>query len=242
MSAIEIAELRRLPLLADLAQEFMPAILDGVRLIHAPPHEMIFDEGAPADFLHIVLDGAVELFTRIGEQEGTFSLLEPGGVFVLAAVANEGSRYPISARTLRASRILTLPAAVVRYIFDRDAAFATAVARQLSDEFNGLFNDLKNQKLLTSTERLADWLLRTDVRLGGTRRLTLPFDKGTLASQLGMTPEQFSRSLKWLSSHGLSVVGRRLVLSDPAALADVASRRARPNGSRHYRRGNGDAR
>jgi CRP/FNR family transcriptional activator FtrB len=207
-------------------------------VLDAAARTTVFEEAAPAECLHIVLDGAVELFTRLGEHEATVALLERGGVFVLAAVASEGSSYPVSARTMRASRILTLQAILVRDVFDRDASFARAVARLLSDEFYDVLNDLKNRKLRDSLERLADWLLRADARLGGTQRLTLPVDKRILASQLGMTPEHLSRNLKYLSGHGIVVEGRRVVLTDLAALSEIASRRGRPNGSNRHRGGN----
>ena len=69
-----------------------------------------------------------------------------------------------------------------------DPAFARAIICELSRGFRGLLTELKNQKLRTSTERLADWLLRANAQLGEAGTFTLPFDKRTLASRLGMTP------------------------------------------------------
>lgn len=46
----------------------------------------------------------------------------------------------------------------------------------------------------TSIQRLANWIIVTEARNGNGGRFALPYDKGTLASRLGMTPENLSRS------------------------------------------------
>jgi CRP/FNR family transcriptional activator FtrB len=224
MRAMDGGELRRLQLFADIAEGHTNVLLGAVRVSELPPRAAVFAEGAAPDFLHILVHGTVELFAQMGEQESTIALLRPMSAFLLAAVAGEGP-YLASARTLESSRVLLIPAALVREVLDGDKDFARAVARALSEEFNGTLNDLKSQKLRSSVERVADWLLRTDALLGGRRRFTLPVDKRTLASQLGMTPEHLSRNLKLLSAHGVVVAGRKIVLEDPAALAAVARRR-----------------
>jgi CRP/FNR family transcriptional activator FtrB len=224
MGATGVGEFRRLWFFSGMADEHVDTLLDAARVIQLPARAAVFIEGAAAEFLHILLDGTVELFAQMGEQESTITLLRPMTAFVLAAVAGDGP-YLASARTLDGSRLLLLPATVVREVFNRDRGFARSVARGLSNEFNGTLNELKNQKLRSSVERVADWLLRADAQFGGRRRFTLPVDKRTLASQLGMTPEHLSRNLKCLAGHGVVVAGRKIVLEDPAALAAVARRR-----------------
>ena len=229
MGATGSGELRRLWLFSGMAEDNVGLLLDAGRVDGLPARATLFAEGTSAEFLHILLDGTVELFAQMGEQESTIALLRPMSAFVLAAVAGDGP-YLASARTLEGSRILLLPATAVRDAFDRDPRFARAVTRELSNEFNGTLNELKNQKLRSSMERVADWLLRADAQFGNRRRFTLPFDKRTLASQLGMTPEHLSRNLKSLSGHGVVVAGRKIVLEDPAALAAVARRSRHLNG------------
>jgi CRP/FNR family transcriptional regulator, transcriptional activator FtrB len=71
-------------------------------------------------------------------------------------------------------------------------------------------------------ERLADWLLRANAKLGDKWQFTIPYDKRTLASRLGMTPENLSRNLRSLADWGCVVIGRNVTLGDPAALAAIA--------------------
>ena len=221
MPEIHRDDFRRVGLLAQVADEHYDWLLDGARLQSCPPHATLFDEGDRPEFLHMVIDGAVELFAQIDAQETTIAVLRPTSAFIMAAAVGD-EPYLASGRTMQASRILAVSAAAVRTVFDRDSGFARAVARELSRGYCDVLAELKSQKLLTCVERVAGWLLRADARSGRNGHFALPFDKRTLASQLGMTPENLSRVLKGLSGHGVVISGRTVTLRDPAGLAVIA--------------------
>jgi CRP/FNR family transcriptional activator FtrB len=88
----------------------------------------------------------------------------------------------------------------------------------LAERYRGVVRTLKDQKLRSGSERLANWILRERHRQGDPDRVVLGHDKRTLSSQLGMTPENLSRSLAGLSAHGVSGSGREIAVSDPGAL------------------------
>jgi CRP/FNR family transcriptional regulator, transcriptional activator FtrB len=119
---------------------------------------------------------------------------------------------------LAPSQILMIPAQAVRDVFDRDAGFARAIVNELAIRYRSVVRALKDHKLRTSTERLANWILEIDRQQGGHGRVVLPHDKRTLASRLGMTPENLSRSLASLSEHGVAGSGREIVVTDRDAL------------------------
>ena len=144
--------------------------------------------------------------------------------FILAAVIRD-EVYLKSARTLTPAQILMIPAAAVREVFDRDAAFARAIVGELALRYRDMVRALKDQKLRTGTERLANWILETDRQQGGSGRIVLPHDKRTLASRLGMTPENLSRNLASLAAHGVAGSGREIVIAD----RDALQRWAKPN-------------
>ncbi len=81
---------------------------------------------------------------------------------------------------------------------------------------------LKDQKLRTGVERLANWILEEDRHHGGHRRIELVHDKRTLSARLGMTPENLSRTLAGLVDHGVTGSGRKIVISDYDALQRLA--------------------
>ncbi len=54
----------------------------------------------------------------------------------------------------------------------------------------------------------------------------MAFDKRTLASRLGMTPENLSRNLAMLAKYGVKTAGRDILIEDSAALERFAKPRA----------------
>jgi CRP/FNR family transcriptional activator FtrB len=57
-----------------------------------------------------------------------------------------------------------------------------------------------------------------DAEQGGTGSVAINYDKRTLASLLGMTPENLSRSFSNLSKHGIRNSNRGVVIEDRSAL------------------------
>ena len=131
--------------------------------------------------------------------------------------------YLTSARTLEATRILMIPASAVRGVFDQDAAFARAVVGELASRYRDLVRDIKGNKLRTSQERLANYLLQLIPKRGGNSTLELPIEKRTLASYLGMAPEHLSRSFQQLTEHGVVIRGQSVTITDRARLQALAN-------------------
>lgn len=209
--------IRALPLFKDVGQAHFDELMNAAFLQRFPPGVTLVNEGEMPDFLHIVIEGSVELYARHGDHETTLDIIEPVATFILAAVVRD-EVYLKSARTLAPTQVLMIPSATVRKVFDRDAAFARAVVAELALRYRNVVRALKNEKLRTSTERLANWILQEDARQGHRHEVSLKIDKRTLASHLGMTPENLSRNLAQLAKHGVSTSGHRFVVNDPAAL------------------------
>lgn len=222
MRAADTDIIRALPLFCDMADEQFAELIKAAFLQRFPDHVVLIREGEPPDFLHVVVEGTVELFATHKKRETTIATLRPVTTFILAAVVQDGV-YLKSARTLTPSRILMIPAETVRDVFSRDAGFARAIVRELAIRYRSIVRILKNQKLRTGIERLANWILQTDVASGGTGRFELPFDKRTLASLLGMTPENLSRNIAALSQTCITSEGRQIVITDRDKLVRDAS-------------------
>lgn len=221
MRTEEIEEMRKLPLFAGVAPAQVEAMLRPAFLQRFPPHVDLVHEGEPADFLHVVVEGQVEVFSAYRDRETTVAVLGPGHSFIVAAVVLD-RLYLKSARALTAARVLLLPAEAVRKAFTEDAAFARAMAIELAHAYRGVVKELKNQKLRSSLERLANWLIARDTETGGKNRFELPFEKKILASRLGMAPEVLSRALAALVPYKVRVDGPVIEIGDPAALAQLA--------------------
>jgi CRP/FNR family transcriptional regulator, transcriptional activator FtrB len=222
MRTDELLLIRALPLFADMAQESFDALMQASFLQRFPPQVVLIREGEPADFLHVVVDGAVELFAAAGRRETTMELVRPISTFILAAVIRD-SVYLMSARTLEPSRVLMIPTRSIHDVFARDTAFARSIVVELSTRYRAMVKSLKSQKLRSGIERLANHLLRVDAEQGGEGRILLSVEKRVVAALLGMTPENLSRAFATLSAYGVEVDGPRIVLTKPDDLRRLAN-------------------
>lgn len=216
--------IRALPLFHDMSEENFGALMNAAFLQRFPARVNLIAEGDLPDFLHIVVEGPVELYAQHDGHETTLDIIGPVTTFILAAVIRDAP-YLKSARTLSPAQILMVPAQTVRDVFDRDAAFARAIVNELALRYRGIVKALKNEKLRTSAQRLANWILSTDAQQGSRQQIVLQFDKRIIASNLGMSPENFSRNLALLADHGIRTSARDIVIEDLPAL----ERFAKPN-------------
>ncbi len=212
---------RALPLFQDVSESHFEELMNAAFLQRFPQGVVLISEGDLPDFLHIVVDGSVELFGAHDGHETTIDIIRPVTTFILAAVIRDDV-YLKSARTLTSAQILMIPAETVRDVFDRDAGFARAIVNELAERYRSVVRSLKNEKLRNSAERLANWILQAKAQQGDATSIELTFDKRTLASRLGMTPENLSRNLALLSKHGVRSSGRDIVIDNPTALAQFA--------------------
>ena len=215
---------RALPLFSGMSEVNFDELVAAAFLQRFPQHMTLINEGSLPDFLHIVVDGSVELYGVHDHHETTIDIIRPVTTFILAAVIRDDV-YLKSARTLTPSQILMIPAQTVRAVFDRDHAFARAIVNELAERYRSVVRSLKNEKLRTSAERLANWILHADAQQGHHRNIELAFEKRTLASSLGMTPENLSRNLALLAKYGVKSSGRDIIIEDTKAL----ERFAKPN-------------
>ena len=133
-------------------------MLDAALLQQFPNRVIFIHEGDPADFLHVVVEGLVEIFTEQNGVEWGISLIKPVSTFILAAVVSD-QPYLNSARTLADSRVLLISAQRVREVFDQDLAFARIVARELALAYRASVKKLKGYMARSSVERVANGIL-----------------------------------------------------------------------------------
>jgi CRP/FNR family transcriptional activator FtrB len=217
----ELTQLKALPLFSEIREESLTNLLDAALLQQFPTGVVLIREGESADFLHVLVDGLVEIFTEQNGGEWGISLINPVSTFILAAVVSD-QPYLSSARTLADTRILLIPAQRVRTVFDRDVAFARIVARELALAYRSSVKKLKGYMARSSVERVANWILAEAQRDSSQANIVVPFDRGTLASHIGTTRENLSRSLALLTEHGVRIRGREIVIDSKTQLEAFA--------------------
>jgi len=213
--------IRALPLFQGMSDSHFDELVRGAFLQRFPARVVLLQESELPDFLHVVVEGAVELFAAHDGRETTIAILQPVTTFILAAVVQD-EMYLKSARTLAPAQILMIPAETLRDVFGQDAMFARAVVSELAQRYRDVVRELKNQKLRSGVERLANWILQSDALGGGKGLFSLTQDKRTIASLLGMTPENLSRNLATLSGDCVASEGREIRIIDRDKLVRIA--------------------
>lgn len=221
MSAAQSRDVRNVPILTGISGTSRRALLAASELRKLPPRTLIFPESVTAEHLHILIEGTVDLFGTVRGREATINVLQPGNAFILAAVVRSALTL-MSARTMQASRVLFIPADAFRSALREDPALAVNVSLELGLNFRSMVKLLRDQKLRSSRERLAAYILRLSRENQGRDSFKLPTTKRVLASLLGIEPESLSRTLASLSDAGVRVQGNAVHVEDIRALSDVA--------------------
>lgn len=221
MRPSDLPEIRHLPLFSEMLQGNFEQLMQGAYAQNFPAGVELVRQGDPADFLHVVVEGAVELFAEWGGQSATMTVVRPVGTFILAACIKDAP-YLMSARTLLKSRIILIPASDLRAVFRRDPEFAVSTITELAGCYRAVVRHAKGLKLRNSRERVAAFVLKELRKVAPRLSFSLTLEKRVLASYLGMTPENLSRTLRALEAEGLSVAGSLVTVTDYDRLARVA--------------------
>jgi CRP/FNR family transcriptional regulator, transcriptional activator FtrB len=216
----DIPQIRGLDLFREVSEPAFDALMRATYLQAFPQGVALFEAGERADFLPVLLQGCVELFGTWSDRRTTITLIEPVRTVVLAASILD-MPYLMSATTRVKSRIALIPSENVRAIFAEDRAFSTALVTELARGYVGAVRQIKNLKLRSGTERLANMLLlRCEAETGG--EFELPMEKRLIASLLGMSPENLSRAFSALRSHGVEISGATVRIVSPRKLRRYA--------------------
>jgi CRP/FNR family transcriptional regulator, transcriptional activator FtrB len=221
MRASDLTQARSLRLFQNMSDSNFDSLMQTAYLQTFPNQLELIAEGDHADFLYVLIEGGVELYAGSNGRESTMGMVRPVSTFILAAVLKDAV-YLMSARTCQKSKLLLIPSENVRKAFEEDDAFARSIVEELASCYRGVVKEHKDIKLRTAVERLANRLLRYHKDQGASGSLDLPYDKRTIASLLGMTPENLSRAFNTLKPYGVEVEGSTIRLTDVKALETLA--------------------
>ena len=184
--------------------------------------ERIFEEGAPAEGLFVVMEGRVRLVrvARGGREQALHS--EGPGATLGEVPLLDGGGYVATAIAAEPSRLLYLPRAAVVEACRRHPDVALGIIRVLAGRVRSFAGLVEQLSLRDLTARTAALLLEESRGAGGST-FVLGATRDELAARLGTVRELVSRSLARLQKTGLiRVAGRRVTILDVPGLTDLA--------------------
>jgi CRP-like cAMP-binding protein len=214
----DLAVLGRVPLFAGLKPSSLADLLTEASIRHFARTALLFAKGDPARQFYVVLDGWVQLYRQTADgRESVIALFARGDSFA-EAVMFLGGTFPVSGAVVDEARLLVVPAEPFRRALQADNALCFKMMASMALHLRRLVGQIEQLTVRSSTERLAQFLLKLAGTGAESAIVHLPYDKGLVAARLGMQPETLSRALARLRRLGVETTGRRVAIRDIDAL------------------------
>ena len=211
------ALLSHVPLFNGLGPQEIAKIARGTREIHAGKGDILFHKGDPCNGFHLVVYGQIKLgFTSPQGSEKVVEIISQSQSFGEAIMFME-KPYIVFAQALTDSLLLHVSKAVIFDELERDPHLCRKMIAGMAMRLHQLMTDVESYSLHSGKQRIIGYLLRDlpDTEHSKNLVVTLPTNKGIIASRLNLTQEHFSRIMHELSELGLiAVEGRRIHIPD----------------------------
>lgn len=216
-SLSQLAEiLSRQPLFRGLVADELELIAQGSREIRIQRNEMLFKKGDEPEGMHVLVMGQVKLSLPSAQgSEKVVHMCEPGSTFGEAVVFLD-KPYPVSALATQDSIVLLVQKSTLVPALSESPMLSRKMLASLSLRLHELIDDMETCTLRTSMQRVVCYLTHQAPN-GHAQDFVIQLDtsKQTVASQLNLAPETFSRVLGQLSEAGLiEVRGRSITVLD----------------------------
>ena len=204
--------LARQPLFRNLNEAELGAIAAGTREFRARRNEVVFQKGDLPEGMHIVIMGQVKLSIPSSQgAEKVVHMAGPGHTFG-EAVVFLNKPYPVSAIATQDSIILLVLRNALELALNDSPMLSRKMLASLSMRLHELIDDMETCTLRTSMQRVVCYLSQqVPAEHSEDYTIQLGSSKQTIASQLNLAPETFSRVLSQLSDAGLIQVSGRSI-------------------------------
>jgi len=210
------ALLAHVPLFNELEKAEIARLARGTREIKATRGDILFHKGDTPTGFYLIVYGQVKLaFTSPQGGEKVVDILPQGQTFGEAVMFTD-KPFMVYAQALADSLLLHISKAAINEELDADPKLGRKMIAGLAMRLHQLMNDVESYSLHSGRRRIIGYLLREEGEKGDkVITVTLPTNKGVIASRLNLTQEHFSRILHELSEKNLIAVdGRKIHITD----------------------------
>lgn len=210
---------------ATLPPQPLGRLAQGARALRAARGEMLLHRGSDPGGCYLVIEGEVKLFLISSNgAEKIIRMAGPGDSFCDESAFGSAPQS-LSAEATRDSVVVFVRREAVQAAMLAQPEFALALTTRLAERINELVEGMEQCIQRSSTQRVAHYLVQHADQDAQCAEVRLPCDKQTIASQLNLTPETFSRVLNRLTRDGFILPrGRRsIMLTDLPRLARMAA-------------------
>ena len=196
---------------------------------HYGKNDLIFREGDPAEYFHIVTEGTVKCVksSRQGK-ECTLKMLMPGDLFCCDAAVFEGACHPGTAKPMGNVSVLRIKKDAYYDMLRRNPDAAIEVIKYLGNRLNEAQEKTKILALDRADQRLAALLIDMAAKSGVKEpqgiRLTVRMTREDMANMVGTTTETAIRIMgRFKREQLVAGTANRLVVRNLERLKALAS-------------------
>lgn len=212
-SRVSLTEiLQRQPMFKTLTEEELRLIAQGCREIRVQKTEILFQKGDDSTGMYVLIMGQIKL--SLPSSQGTEKVVhmcEAGSTFGEAVVFLD-KPYPVNALATQDSLLLLVSKQALARAMEVSPMLCRRMLASLSLRLHELLDDMETCTLRTSSQRVVCFLMNhAPESKPESYEILLPASKQTIASQLNLAPETFSRVLGHLAGQGLIEVKGRSI-------------------------------
>lgn len=215
--------LQELPLFRNVTVSTKERLFSHARVATFPVAHQVLAIGQRPEYLQVVLSGWVKICST--NEKGDVATLQMigEGDSVIDAPIYQNTESSVQAEVEQKTELLLIPASAVRECLKKDSQFITNALQRLAVRSQRQLQHIERTRLKSAQERVGWFLLSLraemdDASFERPQRITLPYNKATIASYLDMTPETFSRILKSFRQDGVSVSRNMVTVNRPRSL------------------------
>ena len=147
MDARTLAELRKVPLFAELADDDLARICDAVRQVVLVAGTTLFNEGEAGDHAYVITDGEVEIRKASERRDQLLSVRGPGDVLGEMALVTPRPRNA-TARARSAVTLLEIPRQALHGVLDASPAAGRAILQTFIAQWEDTDGRLRHSERL----------------------------------------------------------------------------------------------
>jgi CRP/FNR family transcriptional regulator, dissimilatory nitrate respiration regulator len=186
-------------------------------------NETVFQKGDIPKGMHLVIAGQVKLFLPSANgAEMIVHMAGPGDAFGEEAML-PNKPCPLAAQANRDTLLMVIEKRALNETMKRNCDFSNMMMAHLCERLCALVDSMETCVQLNSSQRVVHYLTQHVPAEADSYDLELNANKQTIASQLNLAPETFSRVLNRLSKEGfIQVKGRNITLNNLSYLRNYA--------------------
>ncbi len=207
--------------LAGVQEDKLKLLLENAQVKKYKKGTVLLLEGDYPSAFYLILNGWIKLSKiSFDGEESVVQLFSSGNTLIESSmILNTPSQVNI--QTMSSTTLISVPVVALKKLAENCQFFALNILNLLSKQLETLTFHIGNIRLKAAEERVGWFLLNLfSNNYTPSNALQLPYNKGIIASYLGMKAETFSRALNDLKKKGFQIKSNAVIMPNIKALCN----------------------